>query len=124
MSRNPAGTLSGAAGRFGYDPWLHGFAILVMLATFILLLAGGNVTSRAAGLAVPDWPLSFHSVNPPGWTNNFAGKHPGVRDEHGHRLIGATVGVLVTALAIWLAARDPRRWMKLIAVLRSCYKFL
>lgn len=86
----------------------------VVLATFVLLLAGGNVTTKNAGLSVPDWPLSFGSVNPHGWTENQVGGHatPGVRDEHGHRLIGATVGMLVTVLAIGLAARDPRRWMK------------
>ncbi|MBI4579175.1 MAG: COX15/CtaA family protein [Planctomycetes bacterium] len=95
-----------------YNPWLHGFSVAVLVATFLLLLAGGNVTSKAAGMAVPDWPLSFQSVNPDGWTSNFNGEKPGVRDEHGHRLIGATVGFLVTVLAIWLAVREPRRWVK------------
>jgi cytochrome c oxidase assembly protein subunit 15 len=61
---------------------------------------------------VLDWPTSFHQFNPPGWTSDFGGQKPGVRDEHGHRLIGATVGFLVTVLAIWLATRDPRRWVK------------
>lgn len=89
------------------NPWLHRFAVVVMVATFVLIVAGGNVTSKDAGMAVPDWPLSFGSVNPEGWTGM-----PGVRDEHGHRLIGASVGVLVTALAIWLAVGDPRRWVK------------
>lgn len=97
-----------------YRPWLHGFALAVMACTFILLLAGGNVTSKAAGLAVPDWPRSFESLNPEGWTTNMGGSKPGVRDEHGHRLIGATVGFLVTVLAVWLAVRDPRRWVKVL----------
>lgn len=97
-----------------YHPWLHGLAIAVMLTTFGLLLAGGNVTSKAAGMAVPDWPLSFKSVNPDGWTTDMDGTKPGVRAEHGHRLIGATVGMLVTVLAVWLVVRDPRRWVKIM----------
>lgn len=111
---SPAGLRSSTES--SYNSWLHGFAIIVLMATFLLLLAGGNVTSRAAGLAVPDWPLSFESVNPPGWTTNFDGNRPGVRDEHGHRLIGAAVGFMVTVLAIWLAARDSRRWVKLMGL--------
>lgn len=114
MSRSDPTTDAGKSVSVPYNPWLHGFAVAVMLSTFLLLLAGGNVTSRAAGMAVPDWPLSFKSVNPDGWTTNMGGQNPGVRDEHGHRLIGATVGFLVTVLAIWLAARDPRRWVKIL----------
>jgi cytochrome c oxidase assembly protein subunit 15 len=111
----PAGR--GPAGAVPYNPWLHGFAVAVMVSTFVLLLAGGNVTSKAAGMAVPDWPLSFNSVNPEGWTSNMGGQNPGVRDEHGHRLIGATVGFLVTVLAVWLAVGDPRRWVKILGLI-------
>ena len=47
--------------------WRYRFALLLVGATFLLIVAGGNVTSKAAGLSVPDWPTSFGSVNPPGW---------------------------------------------------------
>ena len=49
-------------------------------------------------MAVPDWPLSFGSLNPAGWW----GRLP-VRLEHGHRLIAACVGVLVGVLCakVW-----------------------
>ncbi|HOJ76120.1 MAG TPA: COX15/CtaA family protein [Phycisphaerae bacterium] len=116
MSDSTAAAARGQSREILYNPWLHGFALAVMLFTFVLLLAGGNVTSKAAGMAVPDWPLSFQSINPEGWTTNMGGSIPGVRDEHGHRLIGATVGFLVTVLAVWLAARDPRRWVKVMGV--------
>jgi cytochrome c oxidase assembly protein subunit 15 len=59
----------------------------------ILIAVGSLVTSFNAGMAVPDWPLSFGSVNPPGWWYNF-----GVRLEHGHRLLAGCVGILVTGL--------------------------
>lgn len=116
MSGSNSSVLRGQPEIAAYNPWLHRFAIAVMGSTFVLLVAGGNVTSKAAGMAVEDWPLSFGSVNPQGWTTNMDGTMPGVRDEHGHRLIGATVGVLVTVLAVWLAVRDPRRWVKVLGV--------
>lgn len=115
---DPHGSAQGtSAGPAYFHPWVHALAIAVMLATFVLLLAGANVTSKDAGMAVPDWPTSFGSVNPEGWTSNMGGERPGVRDEHGHRLIGALVGVMVTALAVWLVVRDPRRWVKAMAVI-------
>ena len=42
-----------------YSPWLHRFAILTAVATFILIFVGGIVTSTDSGLAVPDWPTTF-----------------------------------------------------------------
>ncbi len=59
-------------------------------------------------MAVPDWPLSFGSLNPDGWWSNFP-----VRLEHGHRLlaefVGLGVGVLCAGVwgnmrALWVAA--------------------
>lgn len=89
---------------------LHRLALTVVVATFILILAGGNVTSKGAGLAVRDWPLSFGSFNPQGWTGM-----PLVRDEHGHRLIGAIVGVLTIMLTIWFWKAEPRRHVRRLA---------
>ena len=65
---------------------------------FCLIFVGGLVTSWQAGMAVPDWPLSFGSMNPEGWWGNFP-----VRLEHGHRLLAACVGVVVGVLcaAVW-----------------------
>ena len=37
----------------------HRFAVALSFATFLLVIAGGLVTSTGSGLAVPDWPLSF-----------------------------------------------------------------
>src|SRR5690606_7412341 len=93
-------------------PWLFRFALTLSGLTFLLIIAGGNVTSKNAGLAVPDWPLSFGSVNPPGWTSNMDGTLPGVRDEHGHRLVGATVGMMVIGLVVWLKLTGSRTWVR------------
>ena len=83
-------------------------AKLVVALVFGLIFVGGLVTSWQAGMAVPDWPLSFGSLNPEGWWTNFP-----VRLEHGHRLLAALVGLSVGVLcamvwgnlrALWLAA--------------------
>ena len=83
---------------------VHRFALLVACATFFLIIAGANVTSHDAGLAVPDWPLSFGKFFPKMVGNVFW--------EHGHRLIATTVGLLTIALAVYLQVREKRSWVK------------
>lgn len=61
-------------------------------AAYFLLFAGGMVTSTGSGLAVPDWPLSFGTLNPP-----MVG---GVFFEHGHRLIAGAVAMMTLGLLI------------------------
>lgn len=83
---------------------LHRFAILVAFATFIMIVAGGMVTSTDSGLSVPDWPLSYESLFP-----KMAG---GVLYEHTHRLIGFLVGFLTLSLAGILWKKEPRRGLR------------
>src|SRR6266481_7065390 len=83
---------------------VHRFALLVAVATFFLIIAGANVTSRDAGLAVPDWPLAFGKFFPKMVGNVFW--------EHGHRLVATTVGILTIVLAIYLQVRERRAWVK------------
>ena len=88
------------------------FARLTAVATFLLVFAGGLVTSTGSALAVPDWPLSFGQFFPP-----MVG---GILYEHGHRMIAGTVAILTTWLAIWTWRADPRpgvRWLGVAAVL-------
>ena len=75
--------------------------------TFLLVIAGGLVTSTGSGLAVPDWPLSFGQV--------FPRMEGGVLFEHGHRLLAATIGVLTVILAFWTSRAEPRRPVRLLA---------
>jgi len=86
------------------SPWLHRYAVLTAAATFCLLIAGALVTSHDAGLAVPDWPLSYGQLMPPMVGNIFW--------EHGHRMVATFVGLLTIGLAVWLARREPRRWVR------------
>ncbi len=87
-----------------YNAALHRFALFTAACTLLLVVAGALVTSNDAGLAVPDWPLSYGSLMPP-----MVG---GIFYEHGHRMIATFVGILSIVLAIWIQRREPRRWMR------------
>jgi heme a synthase len=86
---------------------LHRFAVFTAACTFLLLIAGALVTSNDAGLAVPDWPLSYGTVFPP-----MVG---GIKWEHGHRLVATAVGILTIILAVWAWRRESRRWVRNLA---------
>jgi heme a synthase len=84
--------------------WLHRYAIALAVCTLFLVVAGASVTSKQAGLSVPDWPLSYGQVMP-----EMTG---GVFFEHGHRMVATFVGLLTIGLAIWLARAEKRAWMR------------
>lgn len=95
-------------------PFLRGIhRLAVLLAGYVVLLitAGGLVKSLEAGLSVPDWPLSYGMLNPPRWWEIET-----VRAEHGHRLIAGTVLLLTLWLVIWIVRREPRKWVKGVAL--------
>jgi len=89
--------------------WHHRYAKLVAACTFLLIAAGGMVTSTGSGLSVPDWPTTY------GWNmftfplSKWVG---GIRYEHSHRLIASTVGFLTIILAIWTWRVEPRAWVR------------
>lgn len=88
---------------------LHRFAVVVAVATLLLIAAGGLVTSTESGLSVPDWPTTY-GQNP--FTFPISKWVGGIRFEHSHRLIASTVGLLTVVLAVWLARREPRAWAR------------
>lgn len=75
-------------------------ALILMIFTFVLVAAGGLVTSTDSGLSVPDWPLSFGMLFPP-----MTG---GVQFEHTHRVIAGVVLLLTLGLS-WLARKEVPR---------------
>jgi cytochrome c oxidase assembly protein subunit 15 len=97
-------TRPAAAGAAG-SPWLSRFAWFTAGATLLLICSGGMVTSKGAGLAVPDWPTTFGYNMFLFPVSKWVG---GILFEHTHRLMASTVGVLTTILALWLWRRDPR----------------
>jgi heme a synthase len=92
---------------------LHWFAVATAVATFLLLGAGGLVTSHEAGMSVPDWPNSYgynmFAFPISKWTG-------GIFYEHTHRLWASVVGLMTTILAVWILLRDSRLWMKWLGV--------
>ncbi|MBC8094474.1 MAG: COX15/CtaA family protein [Akkermansiaceae bacterium] len=104
-----------------HNAWLHRFAVLTAAATLILIVVGGLVTSKGAGMAVPDWPTSygynmfalpFHL-----WTG-------GALYEHTHRLWASVVGVLVVALTRWLGGPGARLPLAIIGGLEMLAGFV
>ena len=88
---------------------MHRFALAVAALTFVLVTAGGLVTSTDSGLAVPDWPLSYGMLFPP-----MVG---GILYEHGHRMIATTVGFLTLVLAGLLLRFEGRDWVRRLGLL-------
>lgn len=95
--------------------WRHRFTVLTALSTLLLMAWGAFVTSIEAGLAVPDWPSSYDSYDPfnpwPGWWRVTP-----LLAEHGHRLLGLLTGLLTAVLAVWTWCREPRRWLRWLAL--------
>ena len=85
------------------------------LATMFLIGIGGLVTSKGVGMAVPDWPTTYgynmFLVPFDQWLGKF-----GVFEEHFHRLMASFVGFLTIGLAIWLWAKEARKWVRLLGI--------
>ena len=92
------------------------FSLLTLFFTVVLLSWGAVVTSIEAGMAVPDWPTTFDSMDPINPTEGWY-TIPAVLAEHGHRLIGMLVGLCTLILAGWTWFTDPRKWMKILGLL-------
>jgi cytochrome c oxidase assembly protein subunit 15 len=91
-----------------YQPAVHWLAVATTAATFPLICLGGEVTSRHAGMSVPDWPTSYgfnmFLFPPSRWVG-------GIFFEHVHRLTATVVGMLSIALvvaAFWPAGNRPK----------------
>jgi cytochrome c oxidase assembly protein subunit 15 len=112
------GALGALAGARRREPgravpdWTAALARVAVAATFLLLVAGGLVTSNKAGLAVVDWPNSY-GYNM--FLYPFARMTGGIYYEHAHRLLGALVGLTTATLAVHLGFVETRAWVKRMA---------
>ncbi len=97
----------------------HLAARLMVCATFPLIFVGGLVTTYQAGMAVPDWPSTYgYNLFLYPWATWWSGPFD-LFVEHGHRLLGATVGLLalLTAGLVWrYDSRRSARSLSLLAV--------
>ncbi len=82
--------------------------------TLLLLVAGGLVTSKGAGMAVPDWPTSYGYNMFTFPVSRWIGP---IAFEHMHRLLGSLVGLCTLALAGTVGRFDRRCWMRWLGVL-------
>jgi heme a synthase len=93
--------------------WPHRLALLTAVATLPLLFVGGLVTSKSAGLAVPDWPTTFgYNMFLYPWSKMVGG----ILYEHSHRLVASAVGLLTLMLALVLWFNEKRRWLRWLGV--------
>jgi len=92
---------------------LHRLAWATAGATAVLLFLGGLVTSKGAGLAVPDWPNTYTSNM---FLYPLSRMTGGVYYEHAHRLFGALVG-LATLILGGYALRASSGWVRRLAVI-------
>jgi heme a synthase len=98
------------------SPWPHRWAVVLACATFPLLWVGGLVTTTDAGMAVPDWPSTYgYNLFVYPWQTWLAGPWD-VFVEHGHRLLGATVGLITIGLLATLWRNEPRAWVRWLGV--------
>jgi len=88
---------------------LHRFAVVAAAATFVLVFAGGLVTSTGSAMAVPSWPLDAGHLIPQQWGT-------GVLFEWGHRAIAGTVSILTLTLALWVWMVERRAWVRFTAL--------
>ena len=97
------------------SPWPHRLAVLLCCATFPLIWVGGLVTTYDAGMAVPDWPTTYgYNLFLYPWQTWLFGPFD-LFIEHGHRLLGATVGLLAIGFVI-AVFRCEQRGMRTAAV--------
>lgn len=93
------------------SPWPHRLATVLVCAVFPLIWVGGLVTSSEAGMAVPDWPNTYgYNLFLYPWQTWFFGPWD-IFVEHGHRLLGAVVGMLTIVVAWSLWKHESRRWV-------------
>jgi len=96
-----------------FSAWPHRLAVITAFATFVLLFIGGLVTSKGAGLAVPDWPTTFgYNMFLYPWSKMVGD----VFYEHSHRLVASAVGLLTIALTLVLWLRERRSWLRWLGV--------
>jgi cytochrome c oxidase assembly protein subunit 15 len=91
-----------------FRPGLYKWSVLLACCTLLLVVAGGLVTSRDAGLSVPDWPLSYGKLMPQ--------MEGGILYEHGHRMVATSVGILTIISMVWILRTQQRKWLRNLSI--------
>lgn len=83
---------------------LHRFTVAVAVCALAQITVGALVTSKEAGLSIPDWPLAYGRLVP-----QLQG---GIVYEFAHRILAVVVALLTGVLAVWLWRSDSRMWVR------------
>ncbi len=98
------------------SPWPHRWAVALACATFPLVWVGGLVTTTDAGMAVPDWPNTYgYNLFLYPWQTWLAGPWD-IFVEHGHRMLGAVVGMMTICLLAVIWKTERRLWLRWASV--------
>lgn len=95
---------------------VHRLALLSVCLVWPLIWVGGLVTTYDAGMAVPDWPgtYGYNLFLYPLDTWLFGPFDLFI--EHGHRLLGAVVGLIAILIVAAAHRHEPRRWVRFLAI--------
>jgi heme a synthase len=87
--------------------WPNRVARWLAVVSFVLIFAGGLVTTTAAGMAVPDWPNTYgYNMFLYPFYDWFFGPWD-LFVEHGHRLLGTLAGIFAILLVIVTFRKFP-----------------
>ncbi|MGI9472316.1 MAG: COX15/CtaA family protein [Rubripirellula sp.] len=90
---------------------VHRLAVLAVCLVWPLIWIGGLVTTYDAGMAVPDWPATYgYNLFLYPYKTWLLGPFD-LFIEHGHRLLGAVVGLVAIAIVVACYLREPRKWV-------------
>jgi cytochrome c oxidase assembly protein subunit 15 len=94
---------------------LRRFAVLSVVATYLLIFAGGLVRVSGAGMGCPDWPKCYGMWIPPTHVSELkppydpAAFNPTLTwIEYINRLMGVLVGLIILATSVYAAIRFLR----------------
>jgi len=90
---------------------IHRLCVLLVCLVWPLIWVGGLVTTYDAGMAVPDWPGTYgYNLFLYPYKTWLLGPFD-LFIEHGHRLLGAVVGLVAICLVASAYFRERRRWV-------------
>ncbi len=95
---------------------VHRLSVLLVCLVWPLIWVGGLVTTYDAGMAVPDWPGTYgYNLFLYPYNTWLLGPFD-LFIEHGHRLLGAIVGLVAISIVISAYFKESRRWVLVLTI--------